>query len=104
MKQITAIEAKRLMEENKLFLLDIREPYEVEICSVGGNCIPMAEVCSQSNEFPKDKTIAVMCKSGRRAQAVANLLMTDFGFEDVVLVEGGIISWIELNNEPLEKY
>lgn len=104
MKQITAKEAKELLEQNQLFLLDIREPYEVEICSVGGNFIPMAEVSERVEELPKDQTIAVMCKSGRRAQAVANLLMMDFGFDNIAIVEGGIIAWIELNNESLEIY
>lgn len=104
MKQISSIEAKKMVEQKELFLLDIREPYEVEICSVGGTLIPMAEINERVNELPKEQLIGVMCKSGRRAEAVANLLSTDFGLENVAIIEGGIIAWIELNQENLEIY
>jgi rhodanese-related sulfurtransferase len=36
-----------------------------------------------------------MCQSGRRAEAVVNLLETEFHFPNVFVMEGGILGWIE---------
>jgi rhodanese-related sulfurtransferase len=41
--------------------------------------------------LPKDKTIAIYCRSGRRSKAAATQL-AEQGF-DVVELDGGIISW-----------
>ena len=43
--------------------------------------------------LPKDKTIAIYCRSGRRRQAAAKKLGQQ-GFE-VVELDGGILSWQE---------
>lgn len=43
--------------------------------------------------LPKDKTIAIYCRSGRRSKDAANRL-AECGFE-VVELDGGIISWQE---------
>lgn len=43
--------------------------------------------------LPKDKTIAIYCRSGRRSKAAATKL-AEQGFE-VVELDGGIISWQE---------
>lgn len=43
--------------------------------------------------LPKDKTIAIYCRSGRRSKAAATKL-AEMGF-DVIELNGGIISWQE---------
>ena len=43
--------------------------------------------------LPKDKTIAIYCRSGRRSKAAATQLAQQ-GFE-VVELDGGILSWQE---------
>ena len=43
--------------------------------------------------LPKDKTIAIYCRSGRRSKAAA-MQLAENGF-DVVELDGGIISWQE---------
>lgn len=45
------------------------------------------------NLLPKDKTIAIYCRSGRRSKDAADRL-AKCGF-DVVELDGGIISWQE---------
>ncbi len=77
------------------FIVDVREPYEYEEANIGSLHIPMAEVANRSNELKTTKTIAVLCRSGKRAEAVANLLTCDLGFENVCIVEGGILAWKE---------
>jgi rhodanese-related sulfurtransferase len=36
-----------------------------------------------------------MCNSGKRAEALANLLETEFNQPNLVVLEGGIAAWIE---------
>lgn len=104
MKFISAENAKLQLDEGECVILDVRETYEHQICSIASIQIPMAEVSQRVNELPTDQLIIVMCKTGKRAEAVANLLITEFGFSNVSVLEGGIFAWID-NNEPhLEKY
>lgn len=104
MKYITPLEYKERQNNNDAVLLDIREPYELDICSMGGLHIPMAEVASRANEIDQSKEVIVLCRSGRRAESVANLLETDMEFPNVSIFEGGILAWIDQVDSSLEAY
>ena len=104
MKYITALDLKNKLESDQVTLLDIREPYECEIVSIGGLSIPMAEIGSRISELSADKPIVVMCRTGKRAEAVANLLESDFDFESIYVLEGGIEAWIITVDPSLELY
>lgn len=85
-------------------ILDVRERYEFDICSIEAIQIPMGEIVDRLSEIPRDKKIAVLCRSGKRAEAVANLLITEHNFNDVVVVEGGILAWIDKYGTHQETY
>lgn len=104
MKYITPLEYKERQNNNDAVLLDIREAYELEICSMGGLHIPMADVMARANEIDNSKEVIVLCRSGRRAIAVANLLETDLNFPNVSIFEGGILAWIDQVDASLETY
>jgi adenylyltransferase/sulfurtransferase len=104
MKYFSVEEVYREVEGGNMIILDIREPYEFEICSIEALQIPMDELFDRLNEIPTDMMIAVMCRSGKRAEAVANILITEHDFQDVVVVEGGILAWIEKFATHLESY
>ncbi len=104
MKYITPLEYKELQNSNDSVLLDIREPYELDICSMGGLHIPMADVAARASEIDKSKEVIVLCRSGRRAESVANLLETDLEFPNVSILKGGILAWIDQVDASLESY
>lgn len=104
MKYLNVLEAKELIDKDKAVLVDVREPYETQICETCGIKIPMGEICDRVNELKTDKLLIIMCKTGKRAEAVANLLYTDFGLKEVAVMEGGILSWIEQVESNLEAY
>lgn len=96
MQLISVEDLKKRLEENALiFLVDIRENYERDAYSIPSYHIPMAEVCDRLNEFPSDQQVVVMCNSGKRAEALVNLLETDFGKKELTVLEGGISAWME---------
>ncbi len=100
------ISAKALKQKldgtEAVFLLDIRENYERAACSIPSHHIPMAEVCDRLQELPSDEQIVVMCRSGKRAEALSNLLEKDFGLQGLLVLEGGITSWAEQVDQTLE--
>lgn len=45
MKEVTAPELKRMLDVGEQFeLYDIREPYEVEVATIGGRSLPMSQL------------------------------------------------------------
>lgn len=102
MEFISAKALKQQMDSGSVFLLDIRENYERETCSIPSHHIPMAEVCERLNELPSGQQVVVMCRSGKRAEALSNLLEKDFGINGLLVLEGGITAWAEQVDPSLE--
>jgi rhodanese-related sulfurtransferase len=104
MELISPKEFKVKFESGDVNLLDIRELYEFEICRIGGLHIPMDQVVDRIVDLHVKQPICVMCKSGKRAAAVANMLETDFEFDRVYVLDGGIIAYAEQIDPTLELY
>ncbi len=107
MKFISPLEVQQLVSDNNATLIDVREKYERDICKVckiEGVHIPMSEVPSKIQKFPKDKSIILMCKTGKRAEALGNLLEVDYNVKNISIMENGILGWIEKIESHLEMY
>lgn len=86
---------ERLLINDNLMVIDIREDYEYQHCNAGFIHIPMGDISTRFQEISIDKDVVIMCQSGRRAEAVVNLLETEYHFPHVFVLEGGINGWIE---------
>lgn len=104
MRTVSPKELQILLSENKAVLIDVREPYELEICQIDATHIPMAEIVMNVDQFGHDKLHVFMCKTGKRAEAVANMLISEYGRENIAILEGGIVAWIEQIDNHLELY
>lgn len=105
MQYLTPFEVNSGINNNEsITIIDVREPYEHDICNIGALHIPMAEITNRIAEIPLNSTIVVMCKSGNRAEAVANLLKAEHGVDQVAVMKGGIMAWIEEVDSNLEVY
>ena len=106
MEYISALELKGKLDQGEsITVIDIREAYELDICKVDTfKHIPMAEVEARIDEFLGGDHIVICCKSGNRARPVTNLLMQDHGLQNVSILEGGILAWIEKIDNSLEAY
>jgi sulfur-carrier protein adenylyltransferase/sulfurtransferase len=88
---ITIEEYKKWCDENKTHhLVDVREPYEIEICSMGGVSIPMDTILSQSDLLPQHVPIIIHCNSGKRSDAVCYALRKELQRDDIYSLSGGI--------------
>jgi rhodanese-related sulfurtransferase len=75
-----------------LTLLDVREDWELGVASVSDVVhIPMGQVADRIGELDREKTVVVLCRSGRRSLEVARYLQQN-GFKTVNLA-GGILAW-----------
>jgi sulfur-carrier protein adenylyltransferase/sulfurtransferase len=84
-------------------LIDIREEYEVDTCSIADVHIPMGEISARVGEIRRDIPVIIHCKSGPRSAAVVEHLQR-LGFTNVSSLEGGIIAWIDAIDPSLERY
>jgi adenylyltransferase/sulfurtransferase len=82
----------RLEKGEKVFLLDVREPFEHEIANIQGSLIPLGELPARLEELDKSDEIVVYCHHGNRSRYAAQLLL-DQGFRDVKNLAGGIEAW-----------
>jgi len=87
-------------------LLDVREPFELGICQIEGNCnIPLGQLPNRLSELAawKDKLVVSQCKSGRRSLKALETL-EKHGFTKVVNLSGGILAWGEEIDPTINAY
>lgn len=104
--QITVQELKRRLDAHEdVFILDVREPHEVQIVNIGAPLIPLGQLASRVGELEanKDREVVVHCKSGGRSQKAA-LILKNAGFTHVGNLAGGILAWAEKIDPTLPKY
>ena len=86
-----------------IFILDVREPHEYQICNLGGYLIPLGDLAARMNELDSSREIVAYCRSGvRSAKAVA--LLRQAGFSKVKNLAGGILAWSDKVDPSLPKY
>jgi molybdopterin/thiamine biosynthesis adenylyltransferase/rhodanese-related sulfurtransferase len=85
--------AVHLARGEPIVVLDVREPWEVEIAALdGATTIPMSAIPARYAELPADRTIVVMCHHGARSAMVCDYLLAA-GRKSVVNLAGGIDRW-----------
>lgn len=88
---------KALQESTKCVLVDIREPYELLNCKIDCLAIPMASFAAKYPSLDSYEQIILMCQSGKRAEALANFIETEFNATHIFVLDGGINAWIAQN-------
>ena len=96
MKQIRVQELASWLADAKQaqpILLDVREPWECELCQIDGSQhIPMHLVPMRCEELSPDQDIVVICHHGGRSMQVAMFLERK-GFASVFNLIGGVDAW-----------
>jgi rhodanese-related sulfurtransferase len=96
---ITAAEVKQRLQANeKLNIIDVREPYEFEETNIPTAVnIPLGNVPMQIEELEhlKNEEVIMQCRSGARSAAAQQFLL-NAGFTNVKNLIGGILAYNEL--------
>lgn len=94
MQEISVQQLKQMQDEGTPFvLIDVREPYEAEICTLHGKLIPMGAVLNHLDEIPKSGTVIMHCRSGGRSGTVIHVLSSEYGYTNLINLTGGILAW-----------
>ena len=85
-------------------IIDVREPYELEICHVdGAEHIPMRRIPEHLGTLPRDKHLLILCHTGVRSRRVTEFLR-ERGFTAVSNITGGIHAWAEEIEPAMQRY
>jgi molybdopterin/thiamine biosynthesis adenylyltransferase/rhodanese-related sulfurtransferase len=94
---------QRLDRGDDLFILDVREQHEYQICNIGGHLIPLGDLPRRVNELDTSKEIVAHCRSGVRSAKAVNFLR-QAGFKKVHNLAGGILAWADRVDPSMPKY
>ena len=90
--EIPVAELEALLAEG-VPLFDVRQPDEFAEARVpGAVLVPLGDVPASLDQFPTDRTVYVICRSGGRSMKAAELLRANG--VDAVNIEGGTLAWV----------
>jgi molybdopterin/thiamine biosynthesis adenylyltransferase/rhodanese-related sulfurtransferase len=102
--EISATELKARQDRgDKLFILDVREPHEYQICNLNGKLIPLGELPRRVNELDSSVEMVVHCRSGKRSADAIHFLQTA-GFKKLWNLKGGVLAWADEVDPRMPKY
>ncbi len=92
-QRISAEEAKRLIEQGGVHLIDVREPGENAQARIPNSTLaPLNALLSRPRQYLNGDNIIFYCAEGIRS-AVACEMAAAVGFEKLYNLEGGITAW-----------
>ena len=103
--EVSATETANLMRENKIKLIDVREPWEFETAHITGSVLmPMGDVPARAHqELDPDDHLVVLCHHGLRSMNVTVWLRNQ-GFEQAQSLRGGIDAWSAEVDPAVSRY
>lgn len=79
--------------ETECVLLDVREPWEFDICRIENSInLPMGQIVNKLDELDKNLQYIVICHHGVRSLQVAMYLSRN-GFTNIINLQGGVDAW-----------
>jgi sulfur-carrier protein adenylyltransferase/sulfurtransferase len=102
--EIQVEELKRWLDAgDDVFVLDVREPHEYQICNIGGYLIPLGDLPKRVHELDSSREIVAHCRSGVRSAKAVDFLH-QAGFRKVHNLAGGISAWADRVDPKMPKY
>ena len=103
--ELTAEELKKRIDRGEqVFILDVRNPEEYQICRIPGSVLlPLPALPQRFNELDRNREIVVHCKSGLRSQKAIQFLRQQ-GFTRLLNLKGGILAWADKVDPGMPKY
>jgi len=93
----------RLDSGEDVFVLDVREPHEYQICNISGYLIPLGDLPKRVHELDSSREIVAHCRSGARSAKAVDFLR-QAGFKKVHNLAGGILAWADRVDPKMPKY
>ena len=101
---ISVEELKRRKDAGEdVFVLDVREPHEYQICNIQGYLIPLNDLPKRVHELDSSREIVAHCRSGVRSAKAVEFLRQS-GFTKIRNLTGGILAWADKIDPSMPKY
>ncbi len=94
---------QRLDAGEDIFILDVREPHEFQICNLNGYLIPLGDLPRRVHELDSSREIVAHCRSGVRSAKAVEFLRQS-GFHKVKNLVGGVLAWSDRVDPKMPKY
>jgi len=102
--EISATELAQQLKQENIYLLDVREPHEFNLCKIpGATLIPLQQLPGRLAEIDGTKPVVVYCRTGARS-ARATALLQSAGFSSAKNLRGGIHAWADEVDPSVPKY
>jgi len=102
--EIAPKELKARMDRgDDLFILDVREVHEYQICNLNGKLIPLGDLPRRVSELDSSREMVVHCRSGKRS-ADAIQFLQQAGFKKLWNLKGGVLAWSDEVDPSMPKY
>lgn len=93
MQRLSVQQVAAHLENNSPYLLDVREPWEYDICHIVDSVnIPMSQIVHRVDEILENEEIVIICHHGIRSLQVAGFLASR-GQSTLINLEGGVDAW-----------
>lgn len=106
MRQLSPQQVQELLQQSsdKPALIDVREPFEIEICAIeGATNIPLSQFAETVKTLDPDKEYVLICHHGMRSQR-AGMMMAAQGFNKLINLVGGIDAWACNVDPHMQRY
>ena len=106
MREISAQQLKEYLQAAvpSPLLLDVREPWEYQICHIdGAQLMPLSEIPQTCKTLDPQQEIVVICHHGRRSLQGGSYLER-MGFTRIVNLTGGVDAWAHDVEPSMPRY
>ncbi len=87
-----------------MVILDVREPWETEICAIDGSLrIPLGTLPDNVAQLPQEKPLIVVCHHGARSLR-AVMWLRGQGFNNAINLRGGVDAWARQVDPAMATY
>lgn len=87
-----------------LCIVDVREPWEREICRIEGSLgVPLGELPHALQRLDRTRPTVLVCHHGVRSAMAARHLIAE-GFAEVYNLEGGVAAWADEVEPGMARY
>jgi rhodanese-related sulfurtransferase len=95
MQHMDVVQLAKYLETSKPQLIDVREPWEFEICHLDDSInIPMAQIPQNISTFTTAAESVVICHHGVRSMNVIRYLKQQ-GIDHLINLDGGVDAWAQ---------
>jgi len=104
MRQFGPGELAAYLQQQQPVLLDVREPWEFNICHIpGSQLIPMGQIPARLDDLDPQQEIVLICHHGIRSRQVG-MYLEHQGFNRLINLSGGVDAWAREVDHAMPTY